>query len=93
MLDQTDARTFGNADISYANVIQNVCLLAQVRWRGAALLGRRAAHCECGFPIGKMNNYANNYAVSLEIRTFAAAALAVSLRAGVPDGRIPNKAV
>ena len=45
------------------------------------------------FPIGKMNNYANNYAVSLEMRTFAAAALGVSLRAGVPDGRIPNKAV
>ena len=48
MLDQTDARTFGNADVSSANVIQNVRLLAQVRWRGAALLGRRAAHCECG---------------------------------------------
>ena len=47
MLDQTDARTFGNADVSSANVIQNVRLLAQVRWRGAALLGRRAAHCEC----------------------------------------------
>ena len=45
------------------------------------------------FPIGKTNNYANNYAVSLDMLTFAAAALGVSLRAGVPDVKIPNKAV
>ena len=45
------------------------------------------------FPIGKMNNYANNYALSLEICVVAATPLGAIVCVYDPFNTIPNRIV